>query len=48
MNSHPFVRSCENRAAPAQKDGAPGDVVEVKVLRDGQPITAKVTLEQRK
>lgn len=25
-----------------------GDVVEVKVLRDGQPITAKVTLEQRR
>ena len=25
-----------------------GDVVEVKVLRDGQPITAKVKLEQRK
>jgi len=25
-----------------------GDVVEVKVLRDGQPVTAKVTLEQRK
>ena len=25
-----------------------GDVVEVKVLRDGQPVTAKVKLEQRK
>jgi len=25
-----------------------GDVVEVKVLRDGQPVTARVTLEQRK
>ncbi len=25
-----------------------GDVVEVKVLRDGKPLTAKVTLEQRK
>jgi len=25
-----------------------GDVVEVKVLRDGQPVTASVTLEQRK
>ena len=25
-----------------------GDVVEVKVLRDGQPLTAKVTLEQRR
>lgn len=25
-----------------------GEVVEVKVLRDGQPITAKVTLEQRR
>jgi S1-C subfamily serine protease len=25
-----------------------GDVVEVKVLRDGQPITASVKLEQRK
>jgi Peptidase family M28/PDZ domain/PA domain len=25
-----------------------GDVVEVKVLRDGQPVTAKVTLEQRR
>jgi hypothetical protein len=25
-----------------------GDVVEVKVLRDGQPLAAKVTLEQRK
>lgn len=25
-----------------------GDVVEVKVMRDGKPVTAKVTLEQRK
>jgi predicted metalloprotease with PDZ domain len=25
-----------------------GDVVEVKVLRDGQPVTASVKLEQRK
>jgi S1-C subfamily serine protease len=25
-----------------------GEVVEVKVLRDGRPITAKVKLEQRK
>ena len=25
-----------------------GDVVEVKVLRDGKPVTAKVTLEQRR
>src|SRR6516225_12367858 len=25
-----------------------GDVVEVKVLRDGQPLVVKVTLEQRK
>jgi len=28
--------------------GKPGDVVEVKVLRDGKPLTATVTLEQRK
>ena len=25
-----------------------GDVVEVKVLREGQPVSARVTLEQRK
>jgi S1-C subfamily serine protease len=25
-----------------------GDVVEVKVMREGQPVSAKVTLEQRK
>ena len=25
-----------------------GDAVEVKVLREGQPVTARVTLEQRK
>lgn len=32
----------------ALRRGKPGDVVEVKVLRDGQPLTATVTLEQRK
>jgi hypothetical protein len=32
----------------ALRRGKPGDVVEVKVLRDGQPLAATVTLEQRK
>jgi Peptidase family M28/PDZ domain/PA domain len=32
----------------ALRRGKPGDVVEVKVLRDGKPLTATVILEQRK